>query len=177
MVLKPQDIVVALKLCSYKSQRPSIARISVQLEMSPSEVHGAIKRCQASRLIHGPEMSERPNIKALEEFLIHGVKYSFPAKHGDVTRGIPTSYGAEPLRSLITQGNEAPPVWPYAEGGQRGPLLEPLYPTVPLSALQDPFLYECLSLVDAIRDGRTRERNIAEKELVKRLDASRHEKP
>jgi hypothetical protein len=35
--------------------------------------------------------------------------------------------------------------------------------------LHDEFLYECLALVDALRDGRVRGRHIAEKELRVRL--------
>ena len=29
-----------------------------------------------------------------KEFLLHGVKYAFPAEHGEVTRGVPTSFAA-----------------------------------------------------------------------------------
>ena len=47
--------------------------------------------------------------------------------------------------------------------------LEPLYKTAPAAALRDPTLYELLALVDAIRDGRARERKIAEQELISRL--------
>ena len=38
------------------------------------------------------------------------------------------------------------------------------------AALQDPRLYELLALVDAIRDGRAREREIAVRELTSRID-------
>lgn len=50
--------------------------------------------------------------------------------------------------------------------------LEPLYKSVPQAALRDPILYQFLALVDAIRDGRARERKIAERELVYRLRAT-----
>lgn len=66
------------------------------LKMSPSEVHGAIKRLQQARLLHGPEMEDKPNLSALEEFLQHGVKYAFPAEHGQLMRGLPTSFAAPP---------------------------------------------------------------------------------
>jgi len=69
--------------------------IANDLSLSPSEVHGAIGRLRASRLLHGSNSKDRPNISALEEFLVHGLKYVFPAEHGEVTRGIPTSYAAE----------------------------------------------------------------------------------
>jgi DNA-binding Lrp family transcriptional regulator len=174
MTLKPQDIVVALKLCGYISARPPFAQIAVELAMSPSEVHGAVKRAQTARLLHGPEMQNRPNLNALEEFLIHGVKYAFPAERGEPTRGVPTSYAAEPLNRLIAPSDEPIPVWPYPEGKKRGIAFAPLYKTVPIAAMRDPLLYEQLALLDALRDGRTRERKLAEQELIKRLRAQVH---
>ena len=86
-----------------------------------------------------------------------------------MTRGIPTSYAAEPLKSEIAVSNELPPVWPWHDGNTRGMGLEPLYKNVPHAALRDPALYQLLALVDAIRDGRARERSLAERELVRRL--------
>ncbi len=174
MRLKPQDVVVALKLCAYGSNRPPFAQIAADLAMSPSEVHSAVKRAQAAHLLHGPEMQDRPNVSALEEFLIHGVKYAFPAERGGVTRGLATSYAAEPLNRLFAFADEPIPVWPYPEGNKRGIALAPLYRTVPEAALRDPLLYELLALVDAIRDGRTRERKLAEQELSKMLHGSVH---
>jgi DNA-binding Lrp family transcriptional regulator len=169
MNLKPQDIVVVLKLCAYPDARPAMSVIANELSLSPSEVHGAIGRLRASRLLHGPGLKDRPNISALEEFLIHGLKYAFPAEHGEVTRGIPTSYAAEPLKSEVSMSNDLPPVWPWPEGNTRGVGLEPLYKNVPRAALRDSNLYQFLALVDAIRDGRARERKIAERDLVRRL--------
>jgi hypothetical protein len=169
MNLKPQDVVVALKLCGYPSGRPPISVIASDLRLSPSEVHAAIQRLRSSSLLHGPALKDKPNISGLEEFLVHGLKYAFPAEHGEVTRGIPTSYAAEPLKSEIALSNELPPVWPWHDGDTRGVGLEPLYKSVPYAALRDPALYQLLALVDAIRDGRARERNLAERDLVRRL--------
>jgi hypothetical protein len=106
---------------------------------------------------------------ALEEFLLHGLKYAFPAERREVTRGVPTSHAAEPLRREISPSNDLPPVWPWPDGDTRGVGFEPLYKSAPLAALRDPALYEFLALADALCDGRARERNLAERELVKRL--------
>jgi len=108
-------------------------------------------------------------MRAVEEFLIHGVKYAFPAKRGEVTRGVPTAYAAPPLRDQLVDSSDLPPVWPDAEGDVRGVTLEPLHKSVPNAARKSPVLHELLALVDALRDGRVRERQIAENELSVRL--------
>ena len=46
----------------------------------------------------------------------------------------------------------------------------PLHKNVPKAALSDPRLYELLVLVDTLRDGKAREREIAVKALTKKLD-------
>jgi DNA-binding Lrp family transcriptional regulator len=112
MSLKPQDIMVALKLCSYQRKRPPMSIIAADLKMSPSEVHAAIKRLQQARLLHGPEMEDKPNLSALEEFLLHGVKYAFPAERGAVTRGLPTSFAAPPLIRRLSQAMSFLPCGP-----------------------------------------------------------------
>jgi hypothetical protein len=168
--LKPQDVVVLLKLLAYGDSRPSYAQIAKDLFLSPSEVHAAVQRARQARLLQGPEPGAL-NRSALQEFLIHGVKYAFPPERGELTRGIPTAHAAEPLKSQIALGNDPPPVWPSGRGKIRGYSFAPLYKTVPLAALHDPFLYQMLALVDAIRDGRSRERHLAEEELKSRLKA------
>lgn len=176
MALSPQDLAVVLKLCGYsrEQQRPPYSRIAFELSLSPSQVHTSVKRAQASHLIHGIELGERPNLSAVEEFLIHGVKYAFPAKHGEPTRGVLTAYAAEPLRRMIARSRELPPVWPYIKGNVQGLAFEPLYKYAPVAALRDPVLYEYLALVDALRDGRTRERKLAEEMIVNRLRSTAH---
>ncbi len=63
-----------------------------------------------------------------------------------------------------------PPVWPYAKGQVRGYSFSPLHKNVPQAALEESPLYELLALVDALRDGRARERDIAGRQLKKRLE-------
>src|SRR5258707_4229271 len=112
MTLKPQDIVVLLKLLNAGNKRPSYAQLAVDLYMSPSEVHASIRRARAARLMHGPELGDRVNTKSLEEFLVHGIKYAFPPEKGGMTRGMPTASAAEPLNHKMTQ-EEPGPVWAF----------------------------------------------------------------
>ena len=167
MNLKPQDIYILLKLVALGESQWSYASVAGELFMSASEIHAGIKRAVAARLMHS--QGGQPLKKSLEEFLIHGVKYAFPPDHGGLTRGVATGYAVPPLKDIIAQPNEPPPVWPDPEGDTRGYEFSPLYKTVPKAALKDNRLYELLAIVDAIRDGRAREREIAIKELKARL--------
>jgi hypothetical protein len=116
------------------------------------------------------ESRKIPIRKNLEEFLIHGVKYAYPPQHGALTRGIPTGYAAYPLNEMLTLGtNDVPPVWSHPEGDVRGYEFFPLYKSAPSAALKDKELYALLAILDAIRDGRARERELAIKELITRL--------
>jgi hypothetical protein len=167
MILKPQDIFILLKLVAIGKDQWSYTSLSGDLFMSASEIHAGVRRAVAARLMDSQR--GQPQKKALEEFLIHGVKYAFPPDRGGLTRGIPTGYAAPPLKNIIAQTNEPFPVWPDPEGDARGYEFSPLYKSAPKAALKDKILYEFLALVDAIRDGRAREREIAIKELKIRL--------
>jgi len=175
MILKPQDLVVLLKLVALGSQGWTFQRLAVELSISQSEVHAAVRRVVAASLMTQASSAGRPVRAALLEFLVHGAKYAFPPKRGELTRGVPTGYAAPPLDKLIGGSSEPPPVWPYAEGKVRGYALAPLYRSVPEAALRDPALYELLALVDAIRDGRARERSLARQAIEQRLGKARRD--
>jgi len=156
-----------LKLIVWEDSEWSYPALSHELSMSTSEVHAGVKRAVAARLM---DMHRKIPIKRnLLEFLIHGVKYAYPPDRGGVTRGLPTSYAAQPLKEHIMQTDDPPPVWPDPEGQVRGYEFSPLYSSVPHACKVDPKLYEILALVDAVRDGRARETQIAVKEIQLRV--------
>ncbi|MDY0095908.1 MAG: hypothetical protein RBT80_24695 [Candidatus Vecturithrix sp.] len=170
-MLKSHDILIVLKLVAIDDRPWSYAPLAVELSMSPSQLHSGIKRAVASRLALQQEGMILPNIRNLKEFIIHGLKYVFTVKRGELTRGIPTGYAAPPLNEIfIDSGNEPPPVWPHPEGNVRGISFSPLSSYAPQAALADGRLYELLVLVDAIRGGRAREQKIAVDELEIRLN-------
>ena len=136
--------------------------------MSSSEIHAGYKRAIKAQLIN--PITKQPNLIAPEEFLIHGIRYVFPAERGELTRGIPTASSVEPINKLLVANNEYGPVWPYAKGNVRGFAFTPLYKSVPKASELDQEFYELLALVDAIRGGRARERALSIKELKKRFD-------
>jgi len=182
-MLKPQDIVILLKIMSLmvlnKSDKHlSQNKLATILCMSASEVNAGIKRLVLSGLL-SPVITEDPKNKiiflpnkaACKECLVSGVKYFIPVQLGTYTRGIATSYAAPILEKHFILGDDPIPVWPYAEGDKRGLALKPLYSSVPQSLTQFPdvLFYELLVLVDAIRSGRARERNMAIKILKEKL--------
>lgn len=170
MNLKPQDVLFVLKLVALGKIPWSFNKLSIDLGMSSSEVHAAAKRAVSARLAIKEDNNIRPNVSNLEDFLLHGIQYVFVPELGGVNRGMPTAYASAPLNSYFDAYNELPPVWPDPEGTVRGESFSPLYKSAPKAAKNDPRLYQLLALVDAIRGGRARERDIAKKELIKRLE-------
>lgn len=182
LMLKPQDIVILLKILANKNPDQLLQKdLATYLCMSASEVHEGMKRLELSGLI-GPVFRKTENVNsnqvirmpikaACEECLIYGVKYFFPVQLGAYTRGIPTSYAAPLFEKHIMLGDDPIPVWPHAEGEHRGLALDPLYRSVPQAIAKHPDqpFYELLVLIDAIRSGRARERKIAIELLREKL--------
>jgi hypothetical protein len=170
--LLPQDIVLLLKLLSGGGQTWTYSEIGEEIGVSASQAFLSVNRAASSGFLSFPALEAGINRANLKEFLIHGAKYAFPVYRGTMTRGIPTSFAAPPLNQLVVNGLEPLPVWPYAAGSVRGVEFSPLYKTVPRAAQRDPRLHELLALVDAIRDGRSRERELAIRELTARIDSA-----
>lgn len=168
MVLKPQDLLVVLKLWAGRDRVWTYQPLADELGMSLATLHGAVKRAHIAGLlmVQGPSM---PVAEALREFLIHGARYAFPAQLGQPSRGIPTAHAAAPLREHMAPTDELPPVWAHAKGTVRGIAVEPLHGAAPEAALKDPALGELLALLDAIRIGRARDRKLAAKLIEARI--------
>ena len=153
-VLKPQDVAIALKILLLENQEDltedsilqtwTLAQLAKATHISIGKVHNAISRLKESRLIR----SERRQINrhALEEFLIHGARYAFPAKRGSAIRGLPTAYAAPALKEQFVMAEQETPVWPYIEGTVRGIAFSPLYKKAPEAALEDRKFYELLAI-------------------------------
>lgn len=179
--LRPQDVVLVLKLVAANSAAWNFSKLGKELSMSTSHAFQSVLRAEAARLLSiskAPSVPPKargvlfePQRNNLKEFLIHGVKYVFPVERGGPTRGIPTAEAAPPLSGHFDKDLPLPPVWPHAEGSVRGLAFSPLYKNVPQAALRDAKLYELLALVDVIREGRARERDIAIRELTARIDS------
>ena len=164
--MRPQDIVVLLKIVSIKNDGWRNIDIANDIHISPSEVSEALNRCKIARLIDSKKRSV--HINSLKEFLLYGLKYVFPVEPGSIVKGIPTAHSAYPINKHIVAGSDVY-VWQYTKGNLRGQAIEPLYKTLPAAVQSAPLFYELLVIVDTIRVGRAREIKIAIKELEKRL--------
>jgi hypothetical protein len=175
--LKPQDVVVALKIAFALSEgsgdgssaTPSYAHLAKALFMSASEAHAAVQRGITSRLLAQSSAGLVANRAALQEFLLHGLAYSFPGLEGPATRGMPTGAAAPHFSALFDPTQSSACVWPDAQGDVRGPSLSPLYPNVPAACRLDKTLYRMLTALDALRAGAAREREIAQREVLRLL--------
>jgi hypothetical protein len=187
-MLRPHDVLVLLKLCVGQDGQLRQMDLARTLGLSQSEITKSLDRMLLCGLYNdaaawvtpdgtamvppvnsrrrGLGRVHRPN---LLELLVHGIKYVIPARLGGATRGFRTAWGMAPLAQKIVSNDDNLPVWPDAHGPAWGPAVEPISPSVPFAAGQDPALYELLALVDAIRLGRTRERKIAAELLTVRL--------
>lgn len=163
--MRPHDIVVLLKIAAKSNTTWLMKDLANELGISAGEISESLHRSAYAGLISRDK--KKIMSMALLEFLQYGLKYVYPQQPGALVRGMPTAYSAPPLQSEI-MSNEAI-VWPFAEGKVRGQALEPLYLGAPKACKQDENLYELLSLVDALRIGKARERAMAMEELKKRL--------
>lgn len=170
VVLRPQDLVVLLRLSLESGPAPTYAQLADELCLTASEIHAGLGRAVMAQLARKDQAGKASVVReALRLFVQHGARYAFPATHGGMTRGMPTSYAASPLREKIVQPSEPMPVWPHKSGTVRGVAFYPLYPTVPEAASRNPALYELLVLFDAVRGGSPRERALAIELLDARL--------
>lgn len=174
--MKSQDIVLLLKLLSIEKSADSASEAQYsmrQLELatgiSKSELSAALNRCIQVGLAARDRQTGLPSVnrKALLGFLVHGIKYVFPAKPAELVRGLPTAFAAPAMTGKLMSAGETINVWPDAAGQHKGQAVAALFKSVPQAAKADATLYELLALVDAIRIGNARETKLAVQLLEK----------
>lgn len=166
IAISPLDILILLKIISLGDNMWFQMDIAETLDISQSEVSKSLKRLKTSWLL-APNSSIVIMRENVLEFLSYGIKYIFPQWPGPIVRGMPTAHSAPVLKSEILSTENY--VWPFAKGKVRGQSIIPLYPTVPKACSDDKKLYELLALIDAIRIGNAREKELAYKKLKNRI--------
>lgn len=160
--MRPQDVVILLKKITPQGKAMLNKEIASSLGISASEVSESLERSRVAKLVDQSKQSV--HTLALREFIIHGLKYAFPAPLGSTVRGIPTAASASPIKEELTSSADMI-VWPYCKGTARGMAIEPLYKSVPIAVQNDNELYQLLTIADTFRIGRAREIDIATTKL------------
>ena len=168
VVMRPLDVVILLKKITPSGRTMNGKQLADALGISPAEVSISLVRSRFSRLLDAGK--NRVNALSLKEFLLHGMRYVFPASPGALVRGIPTASSAYPISKTIASTGEHY-VWADPEGTLRGQSIVPLYPKAAEAAKKDPDFYSLLTIIDSLRIGQARERKAAESELEKYLES------
>jgi len=164
LYLRSHDVAVLLQLVL--SPEVSFAELARRTGVSVGEAHNAVKRLEKTPLL--TRKGNRPNVSRLLDFLLHGVPNVFPGELGPEARGVPTAHSGPDLREQMVFEGEI--VWPSVHGNVRGETLVPLVADAPEVAEANPELYRLLTLIDALRVGRARERKLAASRLRERLE-------
>ena len=147
--MRPQDIVILLKLIIDGEQHTRIRDLSSKLFISASEVSESLNRSTIAGLLEPG--TRAVNQEALLKFLEHGLQYVFPAQLGAVMAGIFTAHSESSL--YLSFSTEEKLVWADERGKERAPTILPLYPTVIKAVKKEHLLYKVLALCDIIRIG------------------------
>jgi len=166
--MRPHDVVILLKILSMEEGWLS-KDLSSSLFISGSEISESLNRSMIGKLLSPNKRTVYKN--SLFDFVVQGLKYVFPAEPGGMSTGVATGHSAPILKDFFIFDDNY--VWPSAQGKTKGFSIQPLYPNQPLAASADQELYDKLALLDAIRVGRTRERNKAV-ELFEHILKSEH---
>jgi hypothetical protein len=160
--MRPQDIVILLQISLFpKDYKWKVVELSSALEISQSEISESLNRSLIAGLINYTK--KEVFVLSLMEFLQFGIKYVFPQKPGAIVRGTPTAHSHIFMKSKIISSENY--VWPNVKGNTRGQAIEPLIKSVVNVVALNDELYKLLALVDVLRVGKNREKNIAIQEL------------
>lgn len=156
--MRPHDVVVLLKILSLEENWMN-KDLADTLFISESEISESLNRSKIARLISNDK--RRVYKVAFFEMIVHGLKYFFPVQVGARAVGITTGHSSPILKDHFIFEEKDQYVWATQYGQIEGYAIKPFYPNQPVAALHDQLLYDKLALIDAIRVGRTRERNKA----------------
>ena len=173
-MLKPQDIVIAVKLLCLAKQDWSQGALAQSLFISVSEVNAGLKRLQQCNLIEPHADGRRWQVKKanFREFLLHGIAYVYPAQKSAPCHGLPPASSHPDLQQHFKPSSLPAMVWPNPSASCSGFALLPLYPSVIKAVSQDAELYQWLAIIDSLRDQDNAEIDVA-KVLLREKFSSR----
>jgi hypothetical protein len=162
-VLRETDLYVLTGALANQWEALSLRGLAEKLFVDHTVVSRALKRTEEAGLYQ--PANRRVNPASFAELMIHAARFVAPAPLGGMTRGFNAAWAAAPMSALIRRsGDEPPPVWPSALGVDRGQSLEPLHPGA-VGASADPTLGALLAIIDCLRAGDVRIRQVASSAL------------
>lgn len=163
--MRPQDVVILLKIISLGDQPWHMKDLAFSLEISASEVSVSLNRSQIAGLLDVTK--KNVSRQAFMQFIQYGLRYVFPQIPGTMVIGVPTAHSHPFYKSQIT--SETNYVWPDNSGSIRGFAIQPLHPGVTKAVAKDQTLYKLLASIDILRVGRSREISLAIEVLKKHI--------
>lgn len=163
--MRPQDIVILLKILTKKEPGWQYRDLSAELFISVSEISESLHRSHIAGLID--ESRRKVFRQSLMEFIEHGLHFVFPQLPGTMVTGIPTAHSHPFFKKHFI--SELDYVWPDEDGSMRGLSIIPLHKGVPGAGKKDEQLYKWLAAIDIIRVGRVREIKFALEILQKEI--------
>lgn len=149
----------------------SYRSLAERLHIPHSVVQRALTRAEGAGL-YSP-VRRTVHLPHFEEFSVHAIRFVAPTHLGALVPGVPAAWAAAPMAEKIrSSSDEPPPVWPYARGDVRGQAIEPLHRAAPEAVAAWLELGEMLSLLDSLRAGDARVRNVAGDLFSERLRGS-----
>jgi hypothetical protein len=160
--IRPQDIVILLKILILKSENWYIQDLVHSLKISLSEVSESLERSRFSGLLD--QTKKRVNRQGLSDLLTYSIQYIFPVNPGPLVKGFPTAHSFAEFQEEFNSSVQF--VWKDDAGTTIGQEIEPLYKNQIFAIKQDQVLHKTLALVDLLRVGKKRERNFASEKLI-----------
>jgi len=169
-MFKDADIMVLLAL-SKGGEGWSLRMLSEATQLPHAAAQRSVNRLAESGLYE----RERKCLNKVQasEFLLHSVKFLWPARLGGEARGIPTAWDAPVFEKDFERNVGVRMVWPHPYGEARGIALVPIHRLMPEVARQDPDMYERFALLDGLRIGDARLRSVSARQLAEKLDGSK----
>lgn len=163
--MRPQDIVILLKILLAENESWQYRDLSASLSISVSEIAESLNRSNLAGLIDVTK--KKVHRLSIMEFIKYGLHYVFPQSPGAMVTGIATAHSHPFYQGHFE--SETNYVWEFDNGNMRGQAIQPLYKGLASAALQDEELYKMLAGIDIIRVGKAREKKLALEELEKAI--------
>src|SRR5450756_1956872 len=95
MMISPTDLYVLVGALSTEEEPWTLRDLAATLHVDHTLVHRALKRAENAGLYRAS--ARQVNLANFEELTIHAARFIAPARLGELTRGVPAAWAAEPI--------------------------------------------------------------------------------